>query len=163
MYDEKQLLKPGVYSFIISYCNVDYISKASNSSIKLSFDIVDSDGANYTVHDYLTKKNDEKTGKPFVFIVKKIAALLSSIGKPGLIGKVLKNEDLLGATGFASVSIIDDNIYGKQNKINRFISGDDAKNHLIANEVSSRQIELPLDNLVPVSAEVKEPFDDIPF
>jgi hypothetical protein len=128
------LLKQGIYKFQISYCDCNFVSKTGNKNIKLIFDIIENNGVSHQIFDYMTKKLDPKTNKRFIFVVKKIDGLLKSIGKPELFGKPLREEDFKGAEGHAYVKLEKANgIYGESNKIDRFISIDEAKKSFILN------------------------------
>lgn len=115
-----KILENGRYAFRISRCDVDYISNAGNKSIKLGLSI-EYGGESYICWEYITKKNDPATGRPYEFAEKKLNSLLLMIGKPELIGKELTNQDLLGSTGFAVIKTETSPVYGSSNKVVRFV------------------------------------------
>lgn len=138
----KNLLQPGIYKFKITHVDCDYTSQAGNKSIKLIFDIVDTNGKNNQIFDFLTKKLDPKTNKTYVFIIKRIEGLLKSTGKLDLFGKVLNNSDLLGAVGHASIKIEPSNgAYGDVNKIDRFIPAEEVSKSFVVNDKKQLNIQ----------------------
>lgn len=115
-----KVLKEGRYAFRITRCDVDYISNAGNKSIKLGLSIEDS-GESHICWEYITRKNDPATGRPYEFAEKKLNSLLLVIGKPELIGKELTNQDLLGAAGHVVIKTETSPVYGSSNKVVRFV------------------------------------------
>jgi hypothetical protein len=115
-----KILEAGRYEFRITRCDVDHISNAGNKSIKLGL-AIEHDGEAHFCWEYLTKKLDPATGKPYEFIEKRLNSLLLVIGKPELIGKELTNQDLLSSTGFVVLKKETSPVYGESNKVERFV------------------------------------------
>lgn len=115
-----KILKPGRYAFRITRCDVDHISNAGNKSIKLGL-AIEQDGEQHFCWEYITKKHNPVTGKPYEFAEKKLNSLLFVIGKPELMGKELTNQDLLGSTGFVIIKTETSPTYGSSNKVDRFV------------------------------------------
>jgi len=133
--DNKKLLPDGIYKFKVTHCNCNYVSKAGNKSIKLELTINYKEEP-YKIHDYITKKLDPATGKPYQFVILKVKNLVKCINKPHLEGKILENGDLLGTQGYASIKTFkSDDMYRDTNKVFRFLSPEDCNKAFDNNEV----------------------------
>ena len=156
MYQEKkkyELLRAGLYAFTIMECDCEHIAKSGNKSIKLVLEIITKDGKKYKVYEYLTKKFDPKTNKPYFFIIAKIEDLLKSIGRPDLIGKKLTNSDLLNASGHAWIKIEEARgEWRESNKVDRFASPQEVELESVVNGAAKT-----------ISLSPETEFDDIPF
>lgn len=115
-------LEPGLYPFTIEDANINYVSKAGNTSLRLVLKI-QNDGKQYTTWDYLTHKNGPD-GKPFAFIIKKKADLLRSIKQDHLIDHMdtLSNEHLIGKSGKCVIKNETHPDFGSQIKVVRYYS-----------------------------------------
>ena len=142
------LLEQGVYKFTIDVCDCDYISKAGNRSLKLTLKIIKRGGDSYLVDEYLTKKLDPKTNKPYAFIMKKIEDLLGSIGRADLIGKQLRSDHLKGKEGYAEIRMENskrDNgsNFPPSNKVFRFVPLNEIDKYNVLNDPSTLFMEAP--------------------
>lgn len=175
--NERELLPAGKYKFQIDFADCDYISSKGNKAIKLKL-LIMHQGEKHVVWEYLTKKPDPATNKPYAFIVRKTNDLLASMGKSNLKGAHLTNDDLLGGFGWAVIRIENSEEYGESNKVARFITEDRNREATpkTVEEPEDESIEDLLARSVPVSQSITPtaapsydaevpPFsdDDIPF
>jgi hypothetical protein len=121
------ILKPGKYTFQICNCDAAYIGKTSGKESIRIICKINSGGEETKIFEYFSKSIDPKTGKPWAFITERLNDLVTSIGKPYLIGTEIKADDLLDGVGYAIIHTEKSEQYGDKSRIAKFLPPTDTQ------------------------------------
>ena len=143
------ILKPGKYTFKIINCDAAYIGKASGKTSLRVIVKIESGGEEVKIFEYFSKSIDTKTGKPWAFITERLNDLVTSIGKPYLIGTEIKADDLLDGVGYAIIHTEKSEQYGDKSRIAKFLPPTDTQplaEITVEAPIAQVQTKLPLED-----------------